>query len=95
MFTAALEGSVECTVDRRGGGWCWCCACLADIFLHTETKHNTTAVMTHPLNRLHFVGFMVKECGHIVCPPPLTFTVDRLLEYETPCYMLSLFFFLH
>lgn len=55
---------------------------LANVFffpplslsLHAETKHNTIAVMTHLLNRAHFVVLWQKECEHIVVvysPPPV------------------------
>lgn len=47
---------------RDRGSSSFCFDRLADIFLHTETeKHNTTAVMTHSLNRLHFVALWLKN----------------------------------
>lgn len=72
------------TVDRQDRGWSSCCFdCLADIFLHTETKHNTTAVMTHSLNRLHFVALWLKNVNILWYILPCSFSVDTFIQSNT------------
>lgn len=51
------------------------------IFLHAaETKHNSTASMTHLLNRVHFVVLWQKNLDTLLKSPP---PVLQWMAYDT------------